>query len=147
MAFKNEYVPPLEQETSEFFKKAQKTLNVMAEARSKWTVDREREMVLFCSGRGHSLESAGESYWLAIDHKGTYSFTTERLHKHEVSPEEIAIAYRLKHFWVGGGESVPDSSSLASIKEALREYKDWGVISDYKRCQLTLIDAKTGKEI
>ena len=46
MAFKNEYVPPLEQETSEFFRKAQRALDVMSERRSKWTVDREQEMVL-----------------------------------------------------------------------------------------------------
>ncbi|MDO8892010.1 MAG: hypothetical protein Q7V00_09225 [Sulfurimicrobium sp.] len=50
MAFKNEYVLPLEQETSEFFRQTQKTLNAMAERRSKWTVDRERDMVLFRQG-------------------------------------------------------------------------------------------------
>ena len=50
MTFKNEYVPPLEQETSEFFSRAQKILSVMAEKRSKWTLDREREMVLVLKG-------------------------------------------------------------------------------------------------
>lgn len=53
MAFKNEYVPPQEQETSEFLKQAQKTLkHASAELRSTWTVDRERDMVLFRRGGG-----------------------------------------------------------------------------------------------
>ncbi len=147
MTFKNEYVPPLEQETSEFFKKAQKTLNVMAEMRSKWTVDREREMVLVYEGSGREIESANHGLWSYIDHKGYCVFSTERLSKMEVSSEELAITYRLNGFWEGDRYSTPDAASLTCIKDALREYKDWGVISDYKRCQLTLVDGRTGKEI
>jgi hypothetical protein len=147
MAFKNEYVLPLEQETSEFFKKAQKTLNVMAERRSKWAVDREREMALAHLGSGRELESADQDFWAFVDQRGVYEFDTRRLHKQEVSTEEIAITYELKRFWAGAGRSVPGATSLAFIKEALREYKDWGVISDYKRCQLILIDGRNGREI
>lgn len=77
MAFKNEYVPPLEQETSEFFRRAQKTLNVMAERRSKWTVDREREMALVHEGRGREIEDANHDLWGFIDRKGYYVFSTD----------------------------------------------------------------------
>jgi len=147
MTFKNEYVPPLEQETSEFFKQAQKSLNVMAEVRSKWTVDRKREMVLLNKPIRRELESANSDLWGFIDTRGYYVFSTERLSKTEVSPEELAITYRLEGFWEGDRYSTPDATSLACIKEALQEYKDWGVISDYRRCQLTLVDGRTGKEI
>ncbi len=141
MAFKNEYVPPLEQETSEFFRQAQKTLNAMAERRSKWTLDHERDMVLFRSGGGHSMESAGEDYWGFIDRKGKYSFTTWILLESEISSEENAITRQ-----IGLESSQPDTETIACIKEALREYKDWGVSSNYKRAQLTLLDSN-GKEI
>ena len=52
MAFKNEYVPPLEQETSEFLKKARETLRTGYSKYDAWTVDRERDMVLFRRGGG-----------------------------------------------------------------------------------------------
>ncbi len=141
MAFKNEYVLPLEQETSEFFIRAQKTLNASSKRRSKWTVDRERNMVLFRQGGGHSLDSANEDYWSFMDCKGKYSFTTWLLSESEVSSEEIAIKRQ-----IGLEASPPDAETIACIKEALREHKDYGVISDYKHCQLTLIDSN-GKPI
>lgn len=147
MAFKNEYVPPLDQEDSNFFRQAQKSLNVMAEKRSKWTVDREREMVLLRRQIRREIESAEVDKWAFIDHRGTYEFSTKRLREAKISSEEVAISYELLRFWGGGGRIVPSKESLACIKDALREYKDWGVISDYKRCQLTLIDGVTGKEL
>ena len=146
MTFKNEYVPPLEQETSEFFSRAQKILSVMAEKRSKWTLDREREMVLVLKGSGHEIENAHRDLWGFIDRKGYYVFGTDRLSKTEVSPEEIAITYKMRGFWQGQRYSSPDTETIACIKEALCERKDWGLLSDYKRCQLTLIDSN-GKEI
>ena len=146
MAFKNEYVPPLEQEISSFFSRAQKILNVMAEKRSKWTVDREREMLLVLKGSGREIEDANHDLWGFIDRKGYYVFSTDRLSKTEVSLEEIAITYKIRGFWQGAQYSSPDTKTIACIKEALRERKDWGLLSDYKTCQLTLIDSN-GKEI
>lgn len=146
MAFKNEYVPPLEQETSEFFRRAQKTLNVTSERRSKWTVDRDREMALVRLGSGHSEEDKNHDIWKFIDRKGTYFLGTELLSAQEISPEEIAIT-RSFYYMTGGGDIAPDAETIAAIREALEEYKDWGALSDYKRCRLTLIDARTGKEI
>ena len=52
MAFKNEYVPPLEQETSEFLKKARETLRTGYSKYDAWTVDREKDMVLLFVGGG-----------------------------------------------------------------------------------------------
>ncbi|MFZ5557166.1 MAG: hypothetical protein ACOZDY_10675 [Pseudomonadota bacterium] len=147
MAFKNEYVPPLEQEASEFFRKARETLRTGHSKHDKWTVDRERDMVLFYKGGGREIEEANHSLWAFVDRKGYYVFGTNRLSQTEISPEEIAIAYEMRGFWKGDRYSSPDNATIANIKEALREYKDWGVVSDYKRCQLTLIDARTGKEI
>ena len=51
------------------------------------------------------------------------------------------------NYWVGRGLSAPDAEALAHFKEALREYKDYGVVSDYKRCRLTLVDGVTRQEI
>jgi hypothetical protein len=113
----------------------------MAERRSKWTVDRERDMVLFRSGGGHSLESAGEDYWGFLDRNRKYSFTTWLLSKSEISSEEIAITRQ-----IGFESSQPDAETISCIREALLEHKDWGVISDYEHAQLTLIDCD-GKEI
>lgn len=47
MAFKNEYVLPLDQEeASEFWNKARITLRKGYSKYDMWTVDRERDMVL-----------------------------------------------------------------------------------------------------
>jgi hypothetical protein len=101
MTFKNEYVPPLEQETSEFFKTARQTLRTGYTNYDRWTVDREREMVLIHEGSGREIESANHDLWAYIDHKGHYVFSTERLSQARVSPEEVAITYRLNGFWGG----------------------------------------------
>lgn len=145
MTFKNEYIPPLEQETSEFLKKAREILHTGYSKHDKWTVDREREMGLVRQGRGHSLDSANEDYWGFIDYKGSYSFTTWTLSQSEISSEEIAITRQIG-FKSREGLSKPDTETITCIKEALREHKDYGVVSDYQRCQLTLIDGN-GKEI
>ena len=52
MAFKNEYIPPLEQETSEFLKRARETLRTGYSKYDAWTVDREHDMVLQYVGGG-----------------------------------------------------------------------------------------------
>jgi hypothetical protein len=146
MTFKNEYIPPIEQETSEFAKQARKTLNTGHTSRDSWTVDRERDMVLSRTGGGHSLDSYNEDYWSFLDHKGEYSITTRLVSKSEISPQEIAIT-RSFSYSLGPRVIEPDAVTIACIKEALTEHKDWGRASDYKICKLTLIDSRTGKEI
>jgi hypothetical protein len=91
------------------------------------------------------LEAANQDYWSFITRGGEYCVDTELLSKSEISPKEIAITRSVS--FRGDSSHQPDTGTIAHIKEALREYKDWGVVSDYKRCQLTLIDARTGKEI
>lgn len=143
MAFKNEYIPPLEQETSEFLKKARETLRTGYSKYDAWTVDRERDMVLFRRGGGHDLDSANEDYWSFIDRKVSYSFTTWRLSESESSSEEMSITRQ-----IGLGSSQPDTETIACIKEALREHSRSLLfnLEHYKRVQLTLIDSN-GKEI
>lgn len=93
MTFKNEYVPPLEQETSEFFKKARETLRTGHSKYDSWTIDRERDMVLFRRGGGNSMESKDEAYWSFIVADREHDVDTNRLEKSEVAPKEIAITY------------------------------------------------------
>lgn len=145
MAFKNEKVLPLEQETSEFFRKAQKTLIVMYERRSTWTIDREREMALV--HKGWSREDPNHDNWSFLDHKGKYSLSSDVLAESVISPEEIAITRSLSY--MTSGDNVPDAETIACIKEALQENsrKFLFNLEHYKRCQLTLIDAITKKEI
>lgn len=91
------------------------------------------------------MEAKDEDYWSFINANGEYCFDTDLISKSEVTPELVAITRRIGFRGLPSNE--PDTETLACIKEALREYKDWGVISDYKRCHLTLIDARTGKEV
>lgn len=71
MTFKNEFVPPLEQETSEFFKKAREILRTGHTNYDQWTVDREREMVLFRRGGGIArrlrMKTTGHFLWQAVN--------------------------------------------------------------------------------
>ena len=145
MAFVNEYIPPIEQETSEFLKKARETLRTGASKFDRWTVDRDSDRVLFRRGGGHDIDSCNEDYWSFLDGDSEYSVDTELLSSTEISPGTIAITRSIG--FRGEAIASPDAECIARIKDALREYKDWGVISDYQHCQLTLIDARTGKEI
>jgi hypothetical protein len=145
MTFKNEYIPPIEQETSEFAKQARKTLNTGHSQFDRWTIDREREMVLFKDGSGHSLDSHTEDYWSFISSKAKYSCDTNLISKAEISSDEIAITRSIS--FRGDPANYPDAETLKCIEAALREYKDWGVKSDYKNCRLTLLSVLTGKEI
>ncbi|MDB5957909.1 hypothetical protein [Ramlibacter sp.] len=146
MPFVNEYVPPVESEPSEFFREARVRLKIGASDRNVWTIDRENDMVLVRQGGGHTIDSHNEDYWSFIDRKGYYYWTTYLLSQREISQDEVAITRSIA-FQVGRGLSNPDAATTARIKEALCEYKDYGVASDYKRGLLILIDAVTGKEI
>jgi hypothetical protein len=147
MAFKNEYIPPLEQETSEFFKKARETLRTGHSKYDQWTVDRERNMVLFRRGGGHSMESKDEDYWSFIVADREHYVDTEVLAKSEVTPEEIAITYSVS--FRGDQSRYPDAQTIACIEQALQERGRTHLfdLDHHKRCHLTLIDATTGKEI
>jgi hypothetical protein len=147
MAFKNEYIPPIEQETSEFFKKARKTLNTGYTTHDMWTADREREMVLFIRGGRKELEDINRDTWRFLDSSGEYRITTECLNKTETTREVIAISYKILGIVKDEKIIKPNSETMARIKDALREQKDWGVISQYKDCQLSLVDGSTGKGI
>lgn len=92
------------------------------------------------------MESKDDDYWSFLDVTGYYLCDTTLLSKDEISSEEIAIT-RSIGFQTGERYNDPDVETIAYIKKALQEYKDWGVISDYKHCQLTLIDAINGKDI
>jgi len=148
-AFKNEYVPPLEQEISEFLKKARETLRMGYSKYDAWTIDRERDMVLFYKGGGHDIDSAHLGLWSFIDRAGYYAFSTEEALKSVASPEEIAITYVLGPFRDGAPYATPTTETIACIKDALRERGKWHIFNPeaYKRCQLILIDGVTGKEI
>lgn len=148
MAFKNEYVLPLEQETSEFFRKARETLRTGYSKFDTWTVDRERGMVLFRRGGGHSMESKDEDYWSFIDGKGYYLCDTTLLSKTVSLPDEIETT-RSIGFQRGEKISDPNAETVAHIKEALREHQRAHLfnLEAYQRSRLTLIDAVTGKEI
>jgi len=146
MTFKNEYVLVNEPEASEFFKSAREILRTDYSKHDTWTVDRDNEMVLFRTGSGNGMESAGEDYWAFIDQKGRYLCDTTLISKLEISADEISIIRSIS-FRSGKNWSNPDAINVACIKDALREYKDWGVISEYKSCRLTLINAFTGKQI
>ena len=149
MAFKNEDVLPLEQEeTTEFWNKARVTLRKGYSKYDVWTIDRERDMVLVSRARGHSMEDKDKETWSFLDRKGGYFIGTERLSESEISPEEIAIT-RSFYYMTGGGDITPDAETITGIKEALQEYSRSYMfnLEHYKRCRLTLIDARTKKEI
>lgn len=146
MAFKNEYIPPVENETSDFLKSAREILRTGYGSQDRWVVDRDRDMVLFRRGGGHSLESHDEDYWTFLDQSGRYLCDTTLLSKKEISEDEVAIVRSIS-FQSGGEIKKPDIYIVKIIKEALQEYKDWGVKSDYEHCSLTLINALTGEEI
>ena len=139
MAFKNEYIPPIEQETSELFMQARQIFNKSSTLES-WTVDRENNRVLNWSHSGHDFESRNDEVWDYIDSTGRYSFGT-RLDFHKVlSSQEISMIRTIYLVWEGSHiAGMPSKGTWLHIKEALEARKDFGVQSKYSTCKLTLI--------
>lgn len=78
---------------------------------------------------------------------GEYRCDTDKVSKSEVTPEIVAITY-----WIsfrGDPVNAPDAETLTCIKDALQENSRGYLfnLEHYKRCQLTLIDVRTGEEI
>lgn len=149
MTFKNEFVPPLEQETSEFFKKAREILHVGHTNYDRWTVDRESEIAFKHERSGREVETADHGIWSYINKNGRCVFSTERISKTEVTPGEVMIKYRLNEFWAGQDYATPDGTTLIGIKEALREYGKWHLFNPeaFKLIHIILIDGRTGAEV
>lgn len=146
MAFVNEYVPPLAQETSEFLRDARMKLRTGGSRFDMWTVDRTNDMVLQLQRTGHSMETRHDEYWSFVDRKGYYHWVATVLSNTEVAPDVLAIVRSIA-FQKGGKLSDPDEQTRAWIKAALYEYRDVGAASKYGNVQLTLIDAFSGQEI
>ncbi|MDD2893915.1 MAG: hypothetical protein PHF20_08290 [Halothiobacillaceae bacterium] len=151
MAFHNEKIPPLEEEASDFFKRVREPLRIKTPSLyGHWTVDREREMVLFRSGGGADIDDANFESWDFLDRKGQYDIHTRELSDNAYSKDEGRFKKRLLSYtfrvW---GEPYPDAESLVHFKEALQEYRSSYLLSlhAFETCQVTLIDEVTGKEI
>jgi hypothetical protein len=143
MAFKNEYIQPLDQETSDFFKQARKTLRTGNNRSDSWTVDRETNRVLFCSGRGHERDDSDDEYWDYLDETGHYSFTTTRILIDRLSegPSEKWVVTRdIKKFWGHSPyKGLPEMKSLKDLKFAFEVYGPFGISSNDDECQHTLL--------
>lgn len=139
MTFKSEYVPKLEDEKSELLLHARSKLRLGHLSTDQWTVDRENDMALVRTGRGHEIDDHDEEYWTFLHGDDTYHFDTSLLNSQELSGKRIHLE-RTISFRATVGSSQPNDRVLQYIKSALRAYKDYGVISDYESCELVLIN-------
>ena len=143
MAFKNEYVPPLEQETSEFFRKAREVLRTGHYKTDAWTVDRENDRVLKRTGKGHEIDDHDQEYWRFLDGDDRYSFTTRQLSctlLSEGSHEHWEMTRDIEKFSGGGSyKGLPDANTLKCIKEAFDAHGAFCMASKNDVCQHTLL--------
>jgi len=143
MAFKNEYVPPLEQETSEFLKRAREILRTGHKKNDAWTVDREKNQVLFYRGGGHEIDDHDQEYWSFLNGDDRYSFTTRQNCYTFVSdgpPERWEMTRDIQSF--RGGDlykGLPDAKTLKRIKEAFDAHGAFCMASKNDECQHTLL--------
>ena len=143
MAFKNEYIPPLEQETSEFFRRAREILRTGHKKNDAWTVDRENNQVLFYSGCGHEIDDHDEEYWRYLDDNDRYSFSTKKIDRKVLAagpPKKIAMTRDILYF-MGGDlyKGIPDALVIQRIKEAFQMYGAYCMASSEDECQHTLL--------
>jgi hypothetical protein len=138
MTFHNEYVPKLEDETSGFLSQARKALNFGHSVYDMWTVDRENDMVLARTGRGHDADSANDEYWRFMDRKGVYAFSTTLLRSSAISDGVVHIERSIGFRALEGVDDQPDEASIVQIKHALEEFKDYCVLSKFRECELIL---------
>lgn len=143
MAFKNEYVLPLEEENSEFIKMAREKLKKGGGSTDAWTVDRDNNRVLSCSGRGHDIDSQGEEYWQFLDGDKRYSFTTMMVNDSLISqgpPQIISITRDIITFW--GQEpyaGLPDDKTIQYVRDAFLVYGAYCMAYSNIQCQHNLL--------
>ncbi len=145
MTFKNEYVPSVEQETSEFFRNARDILRISSSQFNRWTIDREREIILYRRGGG-GHEDPTTDYWSFLNADGEHQIVTEELERSPVSPDEIAVTLSLG---LRGDLDRYTNEVLICIKEAFSEYTRWHLFNPeaFKHCQLKLILRSTSQEL
>lgn len=101
--------------------------------------DRVSDMVLFRRGGGHSMEAGDEAYCslsiLAVH--GQYCCDTDRLAQSEARPGIVAITHRIR------SRRAPSHAPDAARKQQALPVQ----AGRDKRCQLSLIDARTGEEL
>lgn len=146
MPFINEYIPSAENETSLFAAEAKAKLNTGHSKHDKWTIDRDRRMVLQRTGCGHTPEGANTDFWKFLEVDGIYTFSTDLINSTPESEGKLNIE-RTINFPDTPGFNQPGQKTVSHIKEALQTYKDYGVISDFSDCALTLIEAISGKAL
>ncbi len=141
MTLRNEFVPTLEEERSEFFRIARAKFCLGFVPSDKWTVDRSKDRVLLLAGRGHDIDSKDEEYWRYLDETGEYRFMTKLLESWEISKTRVHLKRSIRF---NGGFELADPTDIIiqRIQDALTVCKDYGVISRYESCDLELISAK-----
>lgn len=143
MSFKNEYVPPLEQETSEFFRKARELLRTGHYKNDAWTVDRANNRVLKRTGRGHEIDDRDQEYWEYLEGDSRYAFTTKEVVYRLVSdgpPKKIAVTRDILYFMGGKlSEGTPDQQVIKRIEEAFQVHGGHCMASQEEECQHTLL--------
>jgi len=141
MAFQNEYVPQPEAEASEFFRAARGKLRLGFSPHDKWTVDRDRDLVLVRTGRGSDIESQNDEYFTFLRQDRTYRVHTTVLESRELDPQRLRIVRKIR-FVIAPDLAPPTPEAIELVKEALTAYKDYGVISQHASCVLILKNEK-----
>lgn len=99
--------------------------------------DRVSDMVLFRRGGGYSMEAGDEAYCSLIAVHGQYCCDTDRLAQSEARPGIVAITHRIR------SRRAPSHAPDAARKQQALPVQ----AGRDKRCQLSLIDARTGEEL
>lgn len=146
MTFKNEYVPPLEEETSAFLKVAREVLNTGHNKYDEWTVDRARKIALFRTGSGRE-DAKGQEYWIFLVSSEKYRITTNLVSKENVSSSQISMTMSFS-FAQGNSYGAPNDETVKLLKEALEEHGRWHLFNPkaYDQVDLVLLNARTGNE-
>lgn len=140
MTFKNEYIPPIEEETSEFFKKAREVLCKGHPEYTSWTIDRLNSGALMWTSGGREFETRHDDSWKYFNQTGLYIFDTRLDGSNEISPRELEQTRTILRFWKQDYTAgMPSAETLSQIKAALQSHKEGGVLSVYETCRLTLI--------
>jgi len=147
MAFKNEYVPTIDQELSGFRDKARKTFKIGCGKYDRWTIDDEREMVLVSVGIRRDVDTENCYVWDFMWQSNICRIETERRLFSEPAKDEYLVVYEITDCRAASGCLPPDLEMLKLFKEALIERSRWGVFEPnyYTRVQLTLL--KEGEEV
>lgn len=143
MSFVNESISVSSPEPSIFFCRIREAMRMGLVPNDQWTVDRTRNLVLRRMQNDPGIDPDDEEHWTFYDGDVKYRFVTVTLDRSSLAGGVVRMKRSIA-FVTRPSLAIPDAGAIELVRQALTEFKDEGVLSPFRACELTLVDGDGG---